>query len=633
MKYTGFLVENYKGIERLKIDLDFLPNPNIFTLVGLNESGKTTILEAIDFHQASGIDINSLVPKSKKDNFNGSISVTASVKLDEDDEQRVKEFAAKKWVELTKKIAKFDIQKKCAFVNSKHDPSKDKPYWTISIVGKTNATPPAVQTGETPPPPPQSQEIDDTDPVWQAIVKFIREELLPKIVYYPNFLFNFPKSVYLEEHPNEGDEQEFYRAVLQDVLDSLDSDLDLDTHLLARAKTNSDVDKENIEAVLNKMSAKITTSVFTKWGSISGTPVNNKEVSLGDSIKKDNEGHHYIDIKIKEGSHSYYVSERSLGFRWFFAFLLATQFRKYRRDEVSNTLFLLDEPASNLHQTGQQELLSSLELLTDGSMAMYSTHSHHLINPEWLSGAFIVKNRGIDLEKEPLEDNFVESKTDIIAERYHRYVANHPNEETYFQPILDSLHHRPGLLEKIPNIVILEGKFDFYAFKYFQDIIIKRPKYSLHLYPGAGASKHEDIIALYLAWGRKFIVLLDDDRGGKEAKKRYIELFGKLGENNVFTLADVSPDFNGLTTEDLFDSVEREKLMQEVFPAQPTYEKSKFNTALQEKYINGIEYKFENDTKKKFSAVLNFLQGKMDAYGRINILQKIPHKIAAMQLA
>lgn len=607
MKYIGFEIENYKGIESLKLDLDFLPNPNIFTLVGLNESGKTTILEAINFHQQESVDINSLVPKSKKDNFNGSISVTASVKLDEDDEQKVKQFALEKNFEISKKLGKFDIEKKRTFVDSKYDESLDKNLWTIRIEGKRQVITPVGSE----PPKLETVVLGADDSEWQAIIKFIKNELLPKIVYYPNFLFNFPKSIYLEKTPNEGDEQEFYRDVLQDVLDSLDNDLDLDTHLLSRAKSNTDVDRENIEAVLNRMSAKITTSVFSKWGSISGAPVGNKEVTLGNSIKRDANGHYYIDIKIKEGSHSYYVSERSLGFRWFFAFLLATQFRKYRRDEVRNTLFLLDEPASNLHQTGQQELLSSLELLTDGSVAMYSTHSHHLINPKWLSGTFIVMNKGINLQEKSLSDTFEETKTDIIAERYHRYVANNPKEETYFQPILDTLHHRPGLLEEVPSIIVLEGKFDFYSFKYFQDIIFKKPKFALHLYPGAGASKHEDIIALYLAWGRKFVVLLDDDAAGKRAKNDYITNFGKAVENCVFTLADVSAHFAGFSTEDLFTQSEREGLTKDVFPAQATYEKGKFNTALQEKYVNNTEYEFADQTKDNFKAVLSFLTTKV----------------------
>ena len=46
MRFTRFEIKNFKGVEHAIVDL----NPagaHIATLIGLNESGKTTILEAI----------------------------------------------------------------------------------------------------------------------------------------------------------------------------------------------------------------------------------------------------------------------------------------------------------------------------------------------------------------------------------------------------------------------------------------------------------------------------------------------------------------------------------------------------------------------------------------------------------
>jgi hypothetical protein len=49
MQFLSFEVENFKGIVHL--DLDFYPRQqrNIYTIVGLNESGKTTVLESFNF--------------------------------------------------------------------------------------------------------------------------------------------------------------------------------------------------------------------------------------------------------------------------------------------------------------------------------------------------------------------------------------------------------------------------------------------------------------------------------------------------------------------------------------------------------------------------------------------------------
>ncbi len=47
MKYIKFTIKNFKGIPNLTLNLDKKPDSNITMLVGLNESGKTSILEAI----------------------------------------------------------------------------------------------------------------------------------------------------------------------------------------------------------------------------------------------------------------------------------------------------------------------------------------------------------------------------------------------------------------------------------------------------------------------------------------------------------------------------------------------------------------------------------------------------------
>ena len=97
MKIIAFRIKNYKGIKDTTISLKGNKG-SIYTLVGLNESGKTTILEAINnfSHDVDGIHaiaqksistdpIEALVPKKKKDNFNGDIIVAAQVRFDEND--------------------------------------------------------------------------------------------------------------------------------------------------------------------------------------------------------------------------------------------------------------------------------------------------------------------------------------------------------------------------------------------------------------------------------------------------------------------------------------------------------------------------------------------------------------------
>ncbi|MCH9030577.1 MAG: AAA family ATPase, partial [Bacteroidetes bacterium] len=86
MKFTKFEFKNFKGIEHIELNLMKAPESNVFTLVGLNESGKTTLLEAINYftHKIESLqpleldrykitDIHELIPISKRANFNGTI--------------------------------------------------------------------------------------------------------------------------------------------------------------------------------------------------------------------------------------------------------------------------------------------------------------------------------------------------------------------------------------------------------------------------------------------------------------------------------------------------------------------------------------------------------------------------------
>ena len=105
MKCTRFEIKNFKGIRKLSLDLGAHPQGSIITLVGLNESGKTTILEALDYLQLgindpdpldllglSRDDPHALIPISQRGNFNGTTEIHVTVNLDENDKEEVSQF-------------------------------------------------------------------------------------------------------------------------------------------------------------------------------------------------------------------------------------------------------------------------------------------------------------------------------------------------------------------------------------------------------------------------------------------------------------------------------------------------------------------------------------------------------------
>ena len=286
-----------------------------------------------------------------------------------------------------------------------------------------------------------------------------------------------------------------------------------------------------------------------------------------------------------------------------------TQFRVSRLNAPKNIIYLFDEPASNLHPYAQKQLLKSFENLSKGGKVIYATHSHHLINPQWLESTYIVKNGGMIIDD---TENFTTNKTDISIELYRDFVNNHPKDIDYFQPILDVLEYSPSNLENIPNCIFVEGKNDFYSLEYFSKVIFNS-KYKLNITPGFSANSLKTLISLYLGWGKDFIILLDSDKEGMKQKSRYIEEFGSILENRIHTYNDIDSLWVNYGSEKLFHEDDLLNFQTSIYSNTSEFNKVHFNRAIQEYLINGIKYKFNVITTSNFYKVLDFLQEKIQS--------------------
>lgn len=567
--------------------MDQKPAVSILTFVGLNESGKSSILEAINLlnKQVPDSEAHQLIHKSKKSNYTGEVKISAHMELDTEDKKRIEIFCKKELdFHLTKDIKSIIISARYIFKNSEFVSYASN--WDIPLIGTEGR-------GKK-----ESHLYAKNKPKWSKLVKFLKNNF-PKILYYKDFLFDFPQKIYLEEHEFESSEQSEYRKVFQDILDSFDNGLTIEDHFLHRLQNPSEQNQESLDALTSQVGHKLSITIFKNWEQI--FTKSNKEIEL--NCKKDEHGF-YVEMKIKQGIDRYHINERSLGFRWFFSFLLFTAFRKARQDDFGETLFLLDEPASNLHQKAQQKLLALFENIANESKIIYSTHSHHLINPKYLSGTYIVKNNAINYEN---EIDFNTNITDVKATLYKKFVSQYPYEEDHFKPILDAIDYLPSSLENVPNIVCLEGKNDYYTLCFFQDIIFQDSGYSFNFFPGASVDKFDQLFRLYTAWNKVFIALFDDDKAGNDAKKRYIKEISFELKDRIFLLSDIDEKFKEFSMEDLFEMNDKLKIIQQIFPLEVKYNKSKFNTALQDMFINKKPIDFSEKTLSNFKKIFLFL--------------------------
>jgi len=359
--------------------------------------------------------------------------------------------------------------------------------------------------------------------------------MLPRIIFFPTFLFDFPEKIQISEGESDVEGNEYFRLAIKDALASLSPPLDLETHVVDRVReTKKELpfptfmgtwfgsdESEQVDTVLAKLSAKLTEEIFGRWKEVLGSDIGDKTIDLRQSIEPGAgaERKVFLTVNVKDGFSRFKVSERSLGFRWFFCFLLFTRF--FRQHDGGKAIFLFDEPASNLHSLAQSKLLDSLQDIANSKNdIIYSTHSHYLVNPLWLETAYIVSNGDLVGNDGVIDTSFGVEDVDIKVKRYKTFVGENSEKGHYFQPILDRLRIQPSLIQAVNGGVIVEGKSDFYILNWFKKYHAQDSK--LQFVPVGSASKGDALISLYLGLGKDFVFLLDNDGAGKNSKSRYL---------------------------------------------------------------------------------------------------------------
>jgi len=629
MKIAKFEIANFKGIQRTDIALASGSPGNVITLIGLNESGKTTILEAISYFATEDKEtaslvktvqnrpaIQDLIPKDRKAAFTGNIVIAADIVVEDADIKSLSEFFQNNHnLHLDKGDMARTIKVSSIYKFEDSAPvGESQTFWVVNFpLRAPRAKKNRVYNHE-----------GDTRAIWIAGVGHLRK-LIPEIVYFPTFLFNFPDRIYLDntealEGPQAKETNEYYKKIIQDVLDSQGEGLSIQKHVVDRInKRRSSFptpatfiahffgldEKSQIDSLMQKASNEMSRIIFGAWSEILGKNVSNKRVQIDWLLDSEHDNASYIQMSIIDGQSRYALSERSLGFRWFFSFLLFTQFRKNRKNG-NDIIFLFDEPAANLHSKAQIRLLESFSRIArDSTYIIYSTHSHYMVNPLWLEKAYIVENKAIDYEDEDQVDSFSIKKTDISATKYRTFVGKHPTKTTYFQPVLDALDVSYSPMEQAAKAIIIEGKFDYHPFVYLYGRTTK--KYLPGIFPANGAGGMGTLINLFRGWGVEFCIILDDDTAGKIAKARYLEEF-LLQEDQAATLGDIDDRLKGKSFEGIYQTDTRDAV-KSLYNIEKI-KKDHFSLYFQEQLSNPSNTRL-SDTEEMFSSIAKWAELKL----------------------
>lgn len=562
MKLKKVIIHKYKSFES---DQEFELDNNITILVGMNESGKTSILESIaktNYFQNDcqfKYNLTHDYPRREKKKVERSGKNPQAVTC-------TYEITEKIWQDILKDIGN-DILATNEFSLTTMYDNKEKIFSGISvnkqrfIKQKTeqfsissnhiNEKLENVKTSA------EYEEFTSTfndenhkiafrklkkyfaydadNIIGEYIIKTYLKDNLPKFLYYDEY-YSLPSRISIEKLENNQLTDSEYKTAK-----ALFELADINTTKLLEAD-----DFEDCIAELEEIDRIISEELFKYWQTNKNLQISFKIDKVKDSTGKIAE--HVLDIRVRGKRVSLPLKNRSKGFNWFFSFLV--WFKKIQGDTNSNYILLLDEPGLNLHASAQADLMRFLEDLSKEYQIIYTTHSPFMISSENLSRVRTV----LETDKGSVISDSIQEKD--------------PN--TLF-PLQAALGYdiAQNLFISKKNLLV-EGVSDLTALTAISSILEEENRESLReditIVPTGGLEKVATFISLLRGSELEIVCLLDSYRDAKGKAKMNKMIEGKLIQKSKVRFFDEFLDaYSQADLEDLFAKSDYLKLFNSAF--------------------------------------------------------------------
>lgn len=585
MRYVGFEISNYKGIIKTNVQI----REGLTPFIGVNESGKSTVLEAIaSFDKANdslyeGHFINNELIKCKF-NRRKSPKIIAEIYLDKSETEN-----------FIKKLFKYLFEEYSQLARMiRTERNRDDGTIGYSIINDSELA--EIQES--------LLELIDNLTVKQKSYKFlIQREFGPEGGKYTlldkndiiddSFCINKDKRINLQggnqivEILSENG-QKYYldktilskdEFVINYILDLLPPVIYIDDfkdiipdritdsnneqyirlkniacNLIAMEITEDEFDDiDQLESadrltLLNQISRVINDNIGEVWNKnhVFKSPSKDDLFHIAVQLKYENGAFEFLIVDLDNADktqNTYKFSQRSKGFKWYFNYLFKVIFNNKIAncddfiDDKQKRIILLDEPGVYLHAAFQRELLCLLkdDSKKRNSNIIYTTHLENLLSPDIINinDINIISKSAKGVLVTPLNDS---SETKLFGS---------------FDPIWNAIR-----LKSFPTdisdkaVVIVEGLTDMIILKLLQEKEVLNP--DVIILPANGAPFNDTLVSLCLGLSKKVLLLFDNDGEGKKSSKKINNSYGPIAQ----TLSDILIDPKITVLETLYNQEE-----------------------------------------------------------------------------
>jgi len=208
---------------------------------------------------------------------------------------------------------------------------------------------------------------------------------------------------------------------------------------------------------------------------------------------------------------------RSKGLVWFLSFWMELQ----ASGDDNHLIILADEPGLYLHIRAQEDIIEVFESLAgEGHQIMYSTHSPNLIKTDNLERISLVIN---DKSKGTIIEGITTSKIDS------------QNKQDALQPVANAIGFSVSdfALSNKKN-VILEGVSDYFYYLGMRKLLGRKEDYAF--VPGIGVRKQQTLISFCIGYGIEWVAAFDDDSTrGSDSQKTFEDIKTNLFDGDDAT--------------------------------------------------------------------------------------------------